>query len=55
MTKRLVTFRLDEEMLARFDESARRRNLSRTAAVERLMSRQVEADQSASVEPRFKG
>lgn len=58
--------RLDPGLVAAFDESAKRRKLSRANALERLMRRQVDADgipvvrqptppRPADVEPRFKG
>ena len=37
MKKRLVTLRLDEETIARADERARRRGISRTALIRDLI------------------
>lgn len=44
MTKKMVTVRIDEDILRAFDESAWKRRLSRTAAIELLMRKQAEAD-----------
>lgn len=44
MTKRVISLRVDDELLAAFTASAEARSMTRTAAIEKLMRRQVEVD-----------
>jgi antitoxin component of RelBE/YafQ-DinJ toxin-antitoxin module len=44
VARKMIQTRLDEALVTAFDASAERRGLTRTAAIEKLMRRQVEVD-----------